>query len=212
MSITATARNVVAPVLRWGYRLRVHGAHRCPRRGPLIVAAPHHGFLDATVIATCLPRPVDVLVDPGGLAAVGGKVPGRVVVDVADPGPGLRQAVDRVEAGGAVGVWVGEGNERAAGYVLAHTGATVLPVVVLGGSGRHTGDLPRWRARVDVVVGEPIRLSAPADPMSRAEVLLLAEAVRQCATDHADAARLRMGYVDGVGVEGRIDTTDNGAS
>jgi 1-acyl-sn-glycerol-3-phosphate acyltransferase len=212
MSVSATARNVIAPALRWGYRLRVHGAHRCPRRGPLLVAAPHLGFLDATVIATCLPRPVDVLVDPGGLAAVGGKAPGRVLIDAADPGTGLREAVDTLEAGGAVGAWVGDGNERAAGYLLARTGSPVLPVVVLGGSGRHAGDLPGWRARVDVVVGDPVLLDAPADPASRAEVLLLAEAIRQSAVDHAERARQRMGYVDGVGVEDRDTATDNGAS
>ena len=212
MSAGATTRNVLAPVLRWGYRLKVHGAHRVPRRGPLIVVAPHLGFLDASVIATCLSRPVEVIVDPGGLAALGGRVPGRILVDDADPGPGLRQAVRTVRAEGAVGAWATDGHERAAGYLLARTGAPVLPVAVFGGSGHHPGNPPRWRARVDVVVGEPVRLPAPADPLSRADVLGAAEAIRQLVVDHADEARLRMGLSDGVGIEADRDTTDNGAS
>lgn len=211
MSASATTRNVLAPVLRLGYRLTVHGAHRVPRRGPLIVVAPHLGFLDATVIATCLPRPVDVLVDPGGLAAVGGRLPGRILVDDADPGPALRQAVRIVRADGAVGAWAGDGHEHAAGYLLARTGAPVLPVAVFGGSGDHPGNPPRWRARVDVVVGEPVEVPAPVDPLCRADVLGAAEAIRQLVVDHADEARLRMGLSDGVGIELPGDTPDNGA-
>lgn len=212
MSASATARNVLAPVVRWGYRLKVHGAHRVPRRGPLIVVAPHLGFLDATVISTCLPRPIDVLVDPGGLAALGGRLPGRILVDDTDPGPGLRQAVGTVRAGGAVGAWTGDGHERAAGYLLAQTAAPVLPVAVLGGSGHHPGNPPRWRARVDVVIGELVDLPAPADPFSRIDVLGAAEAIRQLVVDHIADARMRMGFFDGVALEGDDETTDNGAS
>lgn len=212
MTLGATARNLVGPAMRWGYRLRVHGAHRCPRRGPLLVVAPHLGFWDATVIATCLPRPVDVLVPPGGLAALGRQLPGRIVIDEEDPGPGLRMAADVLGDGGAVGAWAGDGLEGAAGLLAARSGATVLPVAVLGGSGRHPGDPPAWRSRIDVVVGEPCEVPEPRDHLSRSEVLRVAEMIRQRVLDHARGASSRVGAEDGVAIELADGSAENGAS
>ena len=217
MNASATARNLVAPALRWGYRLRIHGAHLCPRRGPLLVVAPHLGFLDPTVIATCLPRPVEVLVDPGALTTVGARIPGRIVVDASDPGAALRDARHRLIEGAAVGAWSGGGREHAAGYLALRSSASVLPVAVLGGSGRHAGDPPSWRAAIDVVVGEVFTLeAAPSsdlrDPFARSAVLGAAEIIRQRVADHLAAARVRTGRLDGVALGPSGDAPDNGAS
>lgn len=216
MSVGATARNLVAPVLRWGYRLRIHGGHRCPRRGPLLVVAPHLGFLDPTVIATCLPRPVDVLVDPGGLSALGARIPGRIVIEESDPGAALSHARDRLSEGAAVGAWSGDGLERAAGYLALSSDAAILPVSVLGGSGRHPGDPPSLRAPIDVVVGEPFALvdlpqAGSQDPLVRADVLRAAELIRQRVTDHVADAAVRTGRFDGVALDPRGTAPDNGA-
>lgn len=217
MTSGATTRNLLAPMLRWGYRLRVHGAHHCPRRGPLLVVAPHLGFLDATALATCLPRPVDVLVDAGALSAVGARLPGRIVVDEADPAPALRRALERLRAGGAVGAWSGGGLERAAGYLALRSSALrssalVLPAVVFGGSGRHAGDPPAWRSEVHVVVGEPFEVTVDADPLRRSSVLQAAEWVRQRVTDHAQGAAVRTGRLDGVALTPDGAAPDNGPS
>jgi len=216
MSRGATARNLVAPVLRWGYRLRIHGGHRCPRRGPLLVVAPHLGFLDPTVIATCLPRPIDVLVDPGGLSALGARIPGRIVIEESDPGAALRHARDRLSEGAAVGAWSGDGLERAAGYLALNSDAAILPVAVLGGSGRHPGDPPSLRAPIDVVVGEPFALvdlpqAVSQDPLVRADVLRAAELIRQRVTDHFADAAVRTGRFDGVALDPDGTAPDNGA-
>jgi 1-acyl-sn-glycerol-3-phosphate acyltransferase len=212
VNLTATTRNLVGPALRWGYRIRVHGAHHCPRRGALLVVAPALGFWDATVIATCLPRPVDVLIAPGGLTALGGRLPGRVVVADDDPGPGLRTAREILRSGAAVGAWAGGGLERAAGLLASWTSAPVLPIVVLGGSGAHAGDPPSWRSPIDVVVAEPWTPSPPGDPLSRSEVIRVAEEIRQRSVDHAQAAAVRMGRVDGVALGLESGAPDNGAS
>lgn len=216
MTAGATARNLVAPVLRWGYRLRVQGAHLCPRRGPLLVVAPHGGFLDPTVIATCLPRPVEVLVEPGALTTVGGRIPGRIVMSEEDPAGALREARRRLDEGFAVGAWTSDGR-AAAGYLAVRSAAPVLPVAVFGGSGRHPGDPPRWRATIDVCVGEPFTLPAPAegeslDPLARSTVLRAAELIRQRVADHAEAAGVRAGRSDGVALTHRGGAPDNGAS
>ena len=217
MSTAATARNLVAPVLRWGYRVRIQGAHHCLRRGPLLVVATRQGFLDPTVVSTCLPRPVEVLVDPGALSSLGGRLPGRIVGDAADPGRALRQARDRLARGVAVGAWTGDGLERAAGYLALRSSAPVLPVAVLGGSGRHRGDPPPWRSVVDVVIGEPLALdelapTAALDPIARPAVLRVAELIRQRVADHARAAAVRTGRFDGVGLDPVGTAPDNGPS
>ena len=198
MSASATARNLVSPVLRWGYRVRVSGAHQCPRRGPLLVVAQHEGFLDAALIASALPRPVDVLVDPGALASIAGRIPGRILITPDDPGHGLRIAVGRLAAGGAVGAWSGSGREVAAGYLASRVPAPILPVAVFGGGGRHATDPPPLRSRIAVVIGAPFTVAPHGDPLARATVRRLAEAIRQQVADHAAAARVRAGRADGV--------------
>ncbi len=216
MNASATARNLIAPALRRGYRLRIHGAHLCPRRGPLLVVAPHLGFLDPTVIATCLPRPVEVLVEPGALSVLGARIPGRIVVDPQDPGHALSEARDQLDGGAAVGAWSGGGLERAAGYLALRSSSPVLPVVVLGGSGRHAGDPPSWRSVIDVVVGEAFALegappSDAGDPYARSAVLGAAELIRQRIADHLAAARVRTGRLDGVALDPPGGAPDNGA-
>jgi 1-acyl-sn-glycerol-3-phosphate acyltransferase len=212
MSASATARNLVSPLLRWGYRVRVSGAHQCPRRGPLLVVAQHEGFLDAALIASALPRPVDVLVDAGALASIAGRIPGRILITPDDPGHGLRIAVGRLAAGGAVGAWSGSGREVAAGYLASRVPAPILPVAVFGGGGRHAGDPPAWRSAIDVVVGEPFEVCVEADPMRRSTVLQAAEWVRQRVTDHAEGAAVRMGRLDGVALGPDGAAPDNGPS
>lgn len=212
MNSTATARNLVGPLVRLGYRVRVLGAHHCPRRGAVLVAAPYLGVVDPTVIATCLPRPVDVLVDPGALTALGARLPGRIVVAEDQPETGMHLALEVLGVGGAVGTWCGDGLESAAGYLAVRSGAPILPVAVLGGSGSHPGDPPAWRSRIDVVVGPTFTVGTPVDPFTRAAAREAGEFIRQRVTDHLWAARVRTGRSDGVVVDPAGPTQDNGAS
>jgi len=87
---------------------------------------------------------------------------------------------------------------------------------VFGGSGRHPGDPPRWRATLDVYVGEPFSLPAvadaePLDPLARSTVLRAAELIRQRVADHAAAASVRSGRFDGVALTRDGAAPDNGA-
>jgi 1-acyl-sn-glycerol-3-phosphate acyltransferase len=212
MNSTATARNLVGPLVRLGYRVRISGTHHCPRRGAVIVAAPYLGVVDPSVIATCLPRPVDVLVDVGALSAFGARLPGRITITEAEPETGMRLARDVLDAGGAVGAWCGDGREGAAGYLAVRVGAPILPVAVLGGSGGHPGDPPAWRSRVDVVVGPAFTVDTPDDPWTRASARDAGEVIRQRVADHLRAALVRTGRTDGVAVDPAGPAQDNGAS
>ena len=129
----------------------------------------------------------------------------------------MRDARDRLIRGAAVGAWSGGGRERAAGYLALRSSAPVLPVAVLGGSGRHAGDPPTWRSASDVLIGEPFTLegspsSQARDPIARSTVLGAAEVIRQRIADHLAAARIRTGRLDGVALDPVGDAPDNGAS
>jgi 1-acyl-sn-glycerol-3-phosphate acyltransferase len=57
-------RRPVRRALEQWFDLRVEGLEHVPSRGPYIVAANHHNYLDGVVLAVALPRPVAFLVMP----------------------------------------------------------------------------------------------------------------------------------------------------
>lgn len=209
MTSAATARNLVGPLLRMGFRVRLTGAHLMPRRGPLLVVSMHSGLLDASLIATNLPRPVEVLVHPGTVSGLTERIPGRIMMPPDDPDAALRVAVERVRGGHSVGAWSGDGREIEAGYVQARTQCPVVPVALFGGHGRRPTDPPPWRGVIDIVIGAAFTPRAPADPATRAGVLQVVEEIRQRVTDHVVAARLRTGRADGVALSDVAPTPDN---
>lgn len=210
MSATATTRNLIGPILRAGYRVRVTGGHDCPRHGSLLIVAEHVGILDATVIATSLPRPVDVLVEPGVIGLIAARTPGRIAVDPASPVAALHQATDLLRHGRAVGAWSGDGHEMAAGYLQVRACCPVLPVAIFGSHGRRPTDPPPWRSVIDIVVGSPFLPDATGDPFARSTVLHAAEVIRQRVADHVETARRRTGRADGVGLRPGGADPDNG--
>src|SRR5690349_17027314 len=52
---------MVRLILPLQMRLRVAGAERCPRSGPLIIVANHLGLLDPAPIAVAVPRTIRIL-------------------------------------------------------------------------------------------------------------------------------------------------------
>jgi 1-acyl-sn-glycerol-3-phosphate acyltransferase len=59
----ALRRPARAALERW-FDLRIEGLEHLPARGPYIVAANHHNYLDGVVLAVALPRPIGFLVMP----------------------------------------------------------------------------------------------------------------------------------------------------
>jgi 1-acyl-sn-glycerol-3-phosphate acyltransferase len=59
----ALRRPARAALHRW-FDLRIEGLEHLPARGPYIVAANHHNYLDGVVLAVALPRPIAFLVMP----------------------------------------------------------------------------------------------------------------------------------------------------
>jgi 1-acyl-sn-glycerol-3-phosphate acyltransferase len=170
-------------IRRW-YDVRVHHAERFPTRGPVVVAANHVGFVDGPLLGIFAPRPVHALTKQemftGALGAVL-RASGQISVDRFGPDPrAVRRCLRVLRSGGAVGVFPegtrGNGEldrfHRGAAYLAMVTGAPVVPMTFLGTRepGGHTGSLPKRGARIDLVVGTPVEMTATPWPRNKNDV------------------------------------------
>ncbi|MFE6688129.1 lysophospholipid acyltransferase family protein [Streptomyces sp. NPDC057743] len=151
------------------WKPRVLGSWRVPASGPVILAVNHSHGVDGPMVMGTAPRPVHFLIKKE--AFVGPLDPflrgiGQLKVD--------RQSADRkaitdalgvLAAGGVLGIFPegtrGEGDfaslRAGLAYFAVRSGAPVVPVAVLGSTGRPsrlTPAVPRLRGRVDVVFGD----------------------------------------------------------
>ncbi|MBB2921665.1 1-acyl-sn-glycerol-3-phosphate acyltransferase [Cellulomonas cellasea] len=185
---------------------RVTGTGNLPADGPVLLAANHLGVLDGPVLFGVTPRPVNLLVKHemfrgpvGALLRWCRQIP----VDRANGRPALTAALAVLTDGGVVGVFPegnrGRGDVTSAragiAWLAVNSGATVLPVAVLGT--RRTGEsvrhLPAPRRRLAVEFGAPLDLAA-APGASRREALAAAqEAIRTGLASHVTAAAARTG-------------------
>jgi 1-acyl-sn-glycerol-3-phosphate acyltransferase len=152
--------------LRLIWRLRVHGAERVPRDGPLIVACNHVSYFDPPALGVALPRPIYYMakVELFRIPIMGKLIEwlnafpvDRSRGDVA----AIKRAVDVLRTGAAVGIFP-EGTRNRTGEVQPQVGvallaalskAPVLPAYVAGTA--HAGRL----TRIEVFFGEPLRFA-----------------------------------------------------
>ena len=101
---------VRATLARW-FDLRVEGLEHLPRRGPYIVAANHHNYLDAVVLGVSVPAPIAFIVMPRVWRATLLHPPfhrhvGSIPINLERPDIGaLRRALAHLERGGVVGIF-----------------------------------------------------------------------------------------------------------
>ncbi|MEG8278681.1 lysophospholipid acyltransferase family protein [Streptomyces sp. AHA2] len=154
------------------WRPRVLGAWRVPTQGPVILAVNHSHNIDGPMVMGVAPRPTHFLIKKE--AFVGPLDPfllgiGQVKVDRDTPDrTAITQALGVLDGGGVLGIFPegtrGEGDfaslRAGLAYFAVRSGAPVVPVAVLGSSGRPgrlIKALPPLRSRVDVVFGEPFQ-------------------------------------------------------
>ncbi|MFA6317958.1 MAG: lysophospholipid acyltransferase family protein [Elusimicrobiota bacterium] len=175
--------SVASALARTVWRLKVRGLENVPREGPLIVASNHVSLCDGPMLAVALglDRPVCFLtkeelfrvpVFGWYLSAVGNIPVDRSRGDVS----ALRAAVERVRAGGCLGMFPEgtrvKGRARGAvkagvGFLARETGARVVPARLV-----NTDRFPAPH-RVEVRFGEAMTFRG--DPGDRAACRAFAE-------------------------------------
>jgi 1-acyl-sn-glycerol-3-phosphate acyltransferase len=186
---------VVRLILPLQMRLRVAGAARCPRTGPLIIVANHLGLLDPAPIAVAVPRTIRILAksEVFGWPLVGGMARWARIVSVrrgaSDREP-LRQLEAVLAQGGCIllqpeGTYAKSPHpvgllpfKTGAAFLAARSGAIVLPIA-LTGSERvwhpARGWRPWHRPRVAVTFGMPYRPRIPTGVSTKAAYQAMAD-------------------------------------
>jgi 1-acyl-sn-glycerol-3-phosphate acyltransferase len=186
-------RRTAQIVLRLYFRLRIVGMDQLPKQGPVLLAGNHSGFLDGPIVMIMLARPSSFLVKSELY-----KGPLRQVLDFARQIPIHRGTPDRAGLHAGLAVLAGDGVlgvfpegtrgsgelasiQHGIGYLALNGNCPIVPVVCAGTAAALPKGkaVPRLRAPIDVVLGEPFILDVAGDPRARATVAAAAEQVRQ---------------------------------
>ncbi|MCI3275538.1 1-acyl-sn-glycerol-3-phosphate acyltransferase [Streptomyces cylindrosporus] len=186
------------------WRPRVLGAWKVPATGPVIFAVNHSHNIDGPMVMGVAPRPTHFLIKKE--AFIGPLDPfltgiGQLKVDrsVADRGA-ITRALDVLAAGGVLGIFPegtrGEGDfaslRAGLAYFAVRSGAAVVPVAVLGSSGRGgrlIKGLPPLRSRIDVVFGDPFEAGDGSGRRTRKALDEATERIQKQLTSHLENAR-----------------------
>jgi 1-acyl-sn-glycerol-3-phosphate acyltransferase len=186
------------------WKPRVLGAWRMPAAGPAILAVNHSHNIDGPMVMGVSPRPTHFLIKKE--AFIGPLDPfltaiGQLKVDrsVADRGA-ITQALDVLKAGGVLGIFPegtrGEGDfaslRAGLAYFAVRGGAPVVPVAVLGSTGkpgRLIKGLPPLRSRVDVVFGDPFEAGDGSGRRTRKALDEATERIQKQLSAHLENAR-----------------------
>ena len=169
-------------MLKFVYRIRTSGQALVPASGPVIFHIEGDELLSGPALKAVAPRPAQLIVS-GALNEV---FIGRTQVvagDIRLDGFGFsaaEQAIATLNSGGAV-AFVGE--QPPLGYLVAASGAVIVPVRVRGAGGRVRTDPPKPGSRISIVFEAPIQIAVIGDPCALATVQEVAEQVRQARAD-----------------------------
>lgn len=189
----AHARNIASAAMRVSYKVHAHGNHHVGSEGPAVLACRSEGMLAGAVLHATVPRPVHVVANAAMMAALRqGMMAKAGVIPVREQTAVEAQHIARaaLEDDRAVAL---TGSTIDPAYLLAVTGAPLVPVVMLGAEGRVPTDPPRPRSRIDVYYFEPVRVAVEGDPLSSTVRAGISEQVRQSLADAAAVAAVRSG-------------------
>lgn len=198
----ANARNIGATLFKLLYGPQILGGDHVPRRGRVILAANHTGFLDGPLLVSASPRPVHVMTkqemfEPplDKLLNSAGQIP--LDYESADR-PAIGRALEVLRDGRAVGIFPeahrGRGDvsriRHGVAYLQTRTQAPIVPVAILGtrNAGMSKDGWPALRSEMAVVYGEPFVAPVTGDLDQRATLSAVGEVIRQRLADHVRAA------------------------
>jgi len=202
------------------WRVRVHGAERVPRSGPVLVAVNHLSLLDGPLVFATSNRAVlflakrELFVGPVGAVL---RWIGQIPVDRSRPDRrALRACLDALRGGQAVGVFPegtrGEGDfteiRHGVAWLALKSGAVIVPVACLGTrrAGTKLSSIARPRSRVDVVFGTPFTVAADGDPHARRVVAAAATEIHARLKTHLAEAAETAGVRPGGALDGAQET------
>ncbi len=200
----AVGRRIGIGLMYGLWKPRVLGAWRVPASGPVILAVNHAHIIDGPMLMGTAPRPVHFLIkkeafvgplDPF-LRGIGQLKVDRTTADRA----AITQALGVLEDGGVLGIFPegtrGEGDfaslRAGLAYFAVRSGAPIVPVAVLGSTGRNgrlIPALPPLRSRVDVVFGEAFAAGEPGGPRTRKVLDEATVRIQERLTAHLENAK-----------------------
>ncbi|MFJ4692670.1 lysophospholipid acyltransferase family protein [Streptomyces sp. NPDC088766] len=186
------------------WKPRVLGAWRVPATGPVIFAVNHSHNIDGPMVMGVAPRPTHFLIKKE--AFVGPLDPfltgiGQLKVDRdTTDRKAITRALGVLEAGGVLGIFPegtrGEGDfaslRAGLAYFAVRSGAAIVPVAVLGSTGRRGRlfkALPPLRSRVDVVFGDPFEAGDGSGRRTRKALDEATERIQKHLAAHLEHAR-----------------------
>ncbi|AWR85391.1 lysophospholipid acyltransferase family protein [Meiothermus taiwanensis] len=155
------------------FGLKVEGAEKIPKEGPVILASNHMSFLDPVVMGVACPRVVSYMSrdDVFNYPILRWLLPRLYVIPVSrgsgDLGA-IKAAIRVLKNGMAFGIFP-EGRRSRTGFIepfktgaaaiALRTGAVIVPAAIIGSDKAWpVGRWPRLRRRIRVVFGDPIVL------------------------------------------------------
>ena len=181
-SRAATFRNLSGPALKALYNIHEQGRDLVPVSGPLILLIDGEGLLVVPIVKALTPRPVHVVVG-GALGQVLAGHSSGLGGDLTLVSPGFeatQAALSLLQNGQAVGIM---SDFSSLGYLVAMTGASVMPVAITGAGGKVATDPPRPRSKVGILFQAPLHISPNGDPCALATLQQVGEQVRQARVD-----------------------------
>lgn len=189
----AHARNLASTAMRVSYKVHPHGTHHVGTSGPALLLCRSEGVLAGALLHASVPQPVHVVANAAMMAALrqgmmtkAGVIPVRSRTGI----EAQHSAAAALEDGRVVAL---TGSTIDPAYLLAISGAPLIPVVMLGAEGRVPTDPPRPRSRIDVYYFDPVAIDVRGDAVSASVRAGITEQVRQVMTDAEGIAAVRAG-------------------
>jgi len=180
VSLYSLTKDVLRPLTRTAFAVRVTGTENVPLDGGLVVAANHRSYLDPPLLGTWFPRTIHfmakqelfkIFVLGKLISAVHAFPVDRDRPDVA----AIRQALRIIKRGDVVGIFP-EGTRNLAGEAQARGGAVLLaatahcPIVPVALVNTQFAVRRLRASKVEVRIGEPIVLQGSERKATKAEI------------------------------------------
>ncbi|MBT2588095.1 1-acyl-sn-glycerol-3-phosphate acyltransferase [Arthrobacter sp. ISL-95] len=183
------------------YRTIVVGKSNVPAAGPVVFAANHISFLDGPVMFGASPRPMHILVKKEMFTGFLGSVlrgSGQIPVDRSGDRTALHVGKKLLDAGRCVGILPegtrgggsAENISNGVAWLALNSGATVIPVAILGTrqGDEHRDHIPKPRRKLHVSFGEPITVKRRKGEPGRVSMDRAAAEIREALVGHVQDA------------------------